>query len=74
MPIYEYQCADCQYSFEALVPFAHRDEIACEKCGENHVTRLASTFASTGHGEDGMSMSAGSGSACCGGGCGHCGN
>jgi putative FmdB family regulatory protein len=72
MPIYEYECADCHYQFEALVPFAHRDEIACEKCASPAVTRLASTFAATGSGEGVGALVGGGG--CCSGGCGCCGD
>jgi putative FmdB family regulatory protein len=70
MPIYEYECEACHYRFEALVPIAHRDEVVCEKCGEAHVTRLASTFAATGQTIAGSYA----GGACCSGGCSCCGD
>jgi putative FmdB family regulatory protein len=71
MPIYEYHCASCHQQFEALVPYDHRDDIACEKCGAAHITRLASTFASSS--AEGGSASAMTGS-CCGGSCSCCGD
>ena len=63
MPIYEYECERCQYQFEALVPMASRDEVACEKCGKAEVHRLVSTFASSG---PSAMASMSSGGSCCG--------
>lgn len=74
MPIYEYQCPACDYQFEALVPYAHRDEVACEKCSAPEVTRLASTFASSGVNSESVGVMAGGGGCCGSGGCGHCGH
>jgi putative FmdB family regulatory protein len=73
MPIYEYQCEQCQVQFEALVPFEHRDEAACEACGVAAATRLASTFAS-GTTAMATSPSTSTGNACCGGACRCCGD
>jgi putative FmdB family regulatory protein len=71
MPIYEYECCACRARFEAMVPFADRDEVACEECGQPRVERLASTFAATGL--DSCSTFGSAAGDCCGAGCcGHC--
>lgn len=47
MPIYEFQCLECEHEFEELV--LRRDEaVACPDCGADDVKRLLSGFAVTG--------------------------
>jgi putative FmdB family regulatory protein len=73
MPIYEYECDKCEARFEGLVPYAHRDEVACEACGEAKAQRLASVFASSS--VDGMSSAPAMPTGmCCMGSCSCCGD
>ncbi len=44
MPIYEYQCRDCETSFEELV-LAGQGPEKCPKCGSKRVQRQMSCFA-----------------------------
>ncbi|MBL8160338.1 MAG: zinc ribbon domain-containing protein [Anaerolineae bacterium] len=61
MPLYEYQCPDCQESFEKLVrSSAAADSVSCPTCGSAHPRRKLSTFAVKG---SGRSSSAGADSA-----------
>lgn len=73
MPIYEYQCDDCEYSFETLVRPGRDDDAACPSCEGVRLHRKLSTFASGRGSEDTVSASGPpgpSGGGCCGGGCG----
>lgn len=47
MPIYEFQCRDCESSFEHLSPaMATRDDaVACPKCRSCRTIRKVSVFA-----------------------------
>ncbi len=77
MPIYEYQCRDCDTRFDALVKsLAVADQVPCTSCSGANVHRLVSTFATVGGFDDEFTASdfkAGTGGGCCGGscGCGH---
>jgi putative FmdB family regulatory protein len=52
MPIYEYLCQKCSYKFEKLIRGKERP--ACPKCQGQKLTRLFSTFATSGPaGEEG---------------------
>ncbi len=42
MPLYEYNCAQCDHTFEELV-YHEGDEIRCPKCG-GRVQKLMSRF------------------------------
>jgi putative FmdB family regulatory protein len=44
MPIYEYQCGQCQNEFEKLV-LNTSEKIACPKCKSKKVHRVMSAFA-----------------------------
>ena len=44
MPIYEYQCSQCQNEFEKLV-LNTSEKIACPKCKSKKVHRVMSAFA-----------------------------
>lgn len=47
MPLYEFQCTDCEDEFEELVRnSAAVAEVKCPRCGGEHVRRNVSVFAS----------------------------
>jgi putative FmdB family regulatory protein len=49
MPIYEYQCKDCDEVFEKMVPFSKADQPpACPKCESKETHKKISTIASLG--------------------------
>jgi putative FmdB family regulatory protein len=65
MPLYEFQCTQCNSSFEELVRVSQAPaaaEVACPKCGSRRVLRKVSTFASKTSG--GGSYSSASASSC----------
>lgn len=46
MPLYEYECQDCQNRFALLRPFSRREESAtCPNCGSVHSEPVLSVFA-----------------------------
>jgi putative FmdB family regulatory protein len=46
MPIYEYQCEDCNTRFEKLIRRAAEvADVDCPSCGQKHVSQQYSTFA-----------------------------
>jgi putative FmdB family regulatory protein len=46
MPIYEYECAKCGASFEALLRTqGDEKKVACEACGSRRIERKPSVFA-----------------------------
>ncbi len=56
MPIYEYQCLECNATFEKRRPFGHaNDPLSCPECENPEVVRLLSSFM--------ISVSRGNGSA-----------
>jgi len=76
MPIYEYRCASCDRSFEALMRATDSDA-QCPHCDSSTVTREMSTFAARSQNRNGVAAAtqaiANSGTrsgGCCGGGCG----
>ncbi len=44
MPIFEYECRECNTRFEHLT-FNRDDEVHCRSCGSAQVMQLLSTFA-----------------------------
>ena len=49
MPIYEYKCNACGFTFEDFRPVAQADgECHCPKCGKPKVDRMISSFATGG--------------------------
>lgn len=62
MPIYEYQCEQCDEHFEKLVRSSTKtDEITCPKCGSGLVRKALSLFGFAGGNKtSGSSSSAGS--------------
>ncbi len=48
MPLYEFDCLKCGQSFEKLVRSAAAvAEVVCPTCGQPHVQKKVSVFAST---------------------------
>ncbi len=46
MPIYEYQCEDCQKVFQALImKIEEEKELRCQNCGSSALKRLISRVA-----------------------------
>ena len=43
MPLFVYQCQDCQHQQEVLVR-SENQEIKCEKCGSKNLKKLLTTF------------------------------
>jgi len=61
MPLYEFQCTECELGFEELVRTATAiDEVECPMCGSRHVRRKVSTFASKGSASGGNAYAAAS--------------
>lgn len=53
MPLYEFQCADCQDEFEELVrSSAAVAEVKCPRCDGQHIRRKVSLFASKSSGSN----------------------
>ena len=44
MPIYEFQCKQCNHEFERLV-FNSSEKVSCPECKSKKVTRVMSAFA-----------------------------
>src|SRR3990167_2535644 len=42
MPIYEYQCHNCEHQFEKLESMSAEPCKTCPECGKNHVQRMIS--------------------------------
>lgn len=56
MPLYEFQCSECDRSFEELVRVSSAiAEVKCPVCGSDHVRRKVSLFASKGNGSASVS-------------------
>ncbi len=73
MPIYEYECQDCQQRFEALRSMNDADAaIACENCGSANTKRALSVFFAQSSGKV-IAGSNGNCSSCTGGTCSTCG-
>ena len=46
MPIYEYECIECEWQFQSLIMKKEdRDRLTCPKCGERDLRRLLSRVA-----------------------------
>ena len=74
MPIYEFQCDQCQNEFEVLV-INSETSVVCDKCGSEHITKKFSSFSASVSGSralpcsDGACPSETGASGCAGGGC-----
>lgn len=47
MPIYEFQCKECQRDFKTLRRAEKLKEVVCPTCGTDHIMRLLSVTAQT---------------------------
>jgi putative FmdB family regulatory protein len=64
MPLYEYQCAECETVFETIRPIVKADApIACSNCGSRQTSRMLSVFAMIG-GSSSIESDSGGGCAC----------
>ncbi len=65
MPIYEYDCADCEKRFEKRRSMSQADdEIACPECSSIDTSRGLSMFAAFSRGNGGMSRAVSGSSGC----------
>jgi putative FmdB family regulatory protein len=49
MPLYEYECTECETRFDALRGMAQADDpIACPQCGSKDTHRVISLFSAIG--------------------------
>lgn len=65
MPLYEYRCSDCDHGFEILQSMGEGAEgLACPRCGETHLEKQFSTFASASAGPAAASAGACGGPSC----------
>ena len=61
MPIFEYKCQKCGKKFEIFRSLSSHEPVSCPNCDSKETTKLFSTFASVGGGDQsGSSCSAGS--------------
>ena len=61
MPLYEYECSDCETRFDALRGMSEADDpIDCPQCGSHDTRRMISLFSALGD----QGVIAGGGSAC----------
>ena len=58
MPIFEFECSECEQQFEDLIFGTSIDGVVCPTCGSEQVRKKMSTFASRAGG-DGASLSLG---------------
>jgi putative FmdB family regulatory protein len=56
MPLYKYQCSDCQEEFEELVSYSESNNVACPKCGSHQTEKKVSAFATLGSSSSGSSV------------------
>ncbi len=66
MPIYEYECSQCEHAFEELVSTDRRKKISCPSCGSDKTRIKFSIFSARNSHEPVTTMPAG--------GCGRCGD
>ncbi len=79
MPVYEYQCRQCDKRFELLRPMSQSDATAtCPRCAATDAQRTISVFAAVSHEGGGSRLLASSGpsgcAGCSGGSCASCGH
>jgi putative FmdB family regulatory protein len=68
MPLYEYQCRDCEREVELLVRNEH-ERLECPECGGSKLMKLLSVTASAHTGGAGPAASGPPSGGGCGGGC-----
>ncbi|MFI3290887.1 MAG: zinc ribbon domain-containing protein [Opitutales bacterium] len=44
MPIYDFECKDCNQNFEALVSLSKEKEVVCPNCNGKNLKKLPSLF------------------------------
>ncbi|WP_129630709.1 FmdB family zinc ribbon protein [Candidatus Oscillochloris fontis] len=65
MPLYEYQCPDCESRFERLVRSTESaPKVVCPTCGGDQAERILSMFATSGPRGGSASSSSSSGASC----------
>ncbi len=75
MPLYEYQCKDCGFLFDALRPIKDADKlIACKQCESEHTERQISVFFAQSGGRVVAGNNGGGCAGCSGGSCASCGH
>jgi putative FmdB family regulatory protein len=75
MPLYEYQCKECGYQFDALRPIKDADKpIACKQCSSEHSQRQISIFFAQSAGRVVAGNNGGGCAGCSGGSCASCGH
>lgn len=52
MPIYEFECSNCEKDFQTYTPTMSWKNLRCPKCGSIKIEKKLSSFAVV-HGEDG---------------------
>jgi len=63
MPIFEFQCRQCNHIYEALVMSGDNEDIQCPKCGDKNITKLISKTGSLRKSDSGTLLT-GSSSSC----------
>jgi putative FmdB family regulatory protein len=63
MPIFEYNCCNCDHRFETIVLSTHNKKVSCPKCDSRAVEKQLSVFSSPVSGKE-SSPSAAGGCAC----------
>jgi len=75
MPLYEYQCKDCGFLFDALRPIKDADiPITCKQCESEHTERQISVFFAQSEGRVVAGNNGGGCAGCSGGSCASCGH
>lgn len=65
MPLYVFQCLDCDEKFERLCSYSTANNgVNCPRCNGKNVERAVSSFASFSKGEGGVTKSVGGSSGC----------
>lgn len=73
MPLYEYQCKECGYQFDALRPIKDADKpISCKQCSSNQTERQISVFFAQSGGRVVAGGNGGGCDGCAGGSCASC--
>lgn len=67
MPMLDYQCAACAHRFTELVAMGKEDQVRCEKCGSDQITRVyqGKCLFGSGAARGGKSSCSGKSCSCC---------
>ncbi|MBM4260728.1 MAG: zinc ribbon domain-containing protein [Deltaproteobacteria bacterium] len=63
MPIFEYNCSDCEHHFETIV-LSTREKISCPKCDSRSVRKQLLVFSSPASGKEASAAPSGGGCGC----------